>query len=460
MGVREARRLAAVEAATAKRKEDRISSRLGALKSALSQRQFQRLKARYRELGAAAVVHGNRGRPSPRRLAEAVRAEIQALLLQSEPRLNDCHIRDLLAERGTVVSRDTVRRVRRALGLAPKRRRRPAQHRRRRERAAQRGAMVLIDGSLHHWLGSEQPRCTLVGMIDDASGEILSLVFRPGEDLHGYVLALRRVIRDHGVPATLYGDRTAIAVRSDPHWSQEEELEGRQRPTHFGQILEELGIRYIAARSPQAKGRIERAWQTLQDRLVAELALHGITTLEAAEAFVPEFMARYRAWFGRTPRRADTAFRSAPRGLDDILACRYRRVVGRDNVVTFFAQALAIPPGPHRRSYFNRTVEVRERLDGRLRVFSQGAVLAEWPAPAESFTLIPRATERGRARARSDNERQGSPQIASHPAPQVAGRASGSRRGQITNIRRPTKHHPWKQPYDPNLRPSSAEAEG
>src|SRR5881397_2690683 len=110
-------------------------------------------------------------------------------------------------------------------------------------------------------------RYSLIGTIDDATGVPLSGCFRMQEDLHGFATALRDLIHTHGVPEALYGDRTNIAVRSDKNWSLEEELEGRQRPTQFGQMLEELGIRYIPAHSPEAKGRIERLWQTFQDRL-------------------------------------------------------------------------------------------------------------------------------------------------------------------------------------------------
>src|SRR5439155_7486573 len=278
MGIREARRLGEIEAAL----RGEITNRQGAQHAGLSQRQFKRLRARVQKLGAKGLVHGNRGRPSPRRLDEPIRAKVVALLQRTEVCVNDCHIRDLLADQSLTVSADTVRRLRRRLGLPAKQRRRPARHHRRREREARIGAMVLIDGSPFHWLGPQQPESTLTGTVDDATGRILSLTFRPEEDLHGFVVALRDLIRAHGVPGVLYGDGTSIAVRNDPYWTREEELAGRQRPSHFGQMLEELGIRYIRARTPEAKGRIERLWRTLQDRLTAELALHGATTLDAA----------------------------------------------------------------------------------------------------------------------------------------------------------------------------------
>ena len=307
--------------------------------------------------------------------------------------------------------------------------------------------MVQIDGSPFRWLGAGQPELTLVGTIDDASGEIPSLTLRPEEDLHGFTVALRDLITTHGVPGVLYGDRTSIAVRNDDGWTVADEFAGRQLPPHFGQMLEELGIRYIAATSPEAKGRIERLWRTLQDRLAAELALHGITTLEAAQAFLPDFIARFNRRFGRPPRQREAAWQRPPRHLDRILACRYTRTVNRDNTVSLYRQILHLPPGPHRRSYHRCQVEVRELLDGRLLVLHQGQVIAEQLPPAGPFTLIPRGTER----ARRENGALRASRIDDRPEVRVPSRPKKTRRGQLTNIRRPSTRHPWKQPFVLNL---------
>ncbi len=195
-----------------------------------------------------------------------------------------------------------------------------------------------------------------------------------------------------GLPETLYGDRTNIAIRNDAHWDREEELAGQRRPTQFGQMLEELGVRYIAAHSPEAKGRIERHWKTFQDRLPAELSLHGIRTLEAFDAFLPSFLERCRGWFAKAPRDTTPAWRPVPRHVDRILACRYSRVVGRDNVVSIPGHTIQLPRGGSRRSFAHARVEVRELLDGRLLVLHQGAVLVEHAAPPPPFVLVPRAS--------------------------------------------------------------------
>ena len=184
---------------------------------------------------------------------------------------------------------------------------------------------MQLDASLFPWLGDRGPQLTLHGAIDDATGICVALYFRPHEDLHGYATLLRTLCTTYGLPLALYGDRLGVFVRNDAHWTLEEELRGTQDPTHFGRILQELGIGYIAAHSPQAKGRIERFWQTLQDRLVSELRLRGISTLEAANAFLPVFLADLNPRFARAPADAAAAWRPAPRDLAAVLSCRYTR---------------------------------------------------------------------------------------------------------------------------------------
>ena len=439
MGVTEARRLGLVEAA----ERGEMTNREGAQRARLSLRQFKRLRRRYRDRGPAGLAHGNRGRASPRRLQSRIREQIEALL-RGEVRLNDCHLRDLLAERGVRVSAEAVRQMRRRLGLPPKHRRRPRRYYARREAAARAGALVLIDGSPFHWFGPDQPVYSLIGTIDDATGVPLSGCFRLQEDLHGFTTALRDLIHTHGVPEALYGDRTNIAVRSDKNWSLEEELEGRQRPTQFGQMLEELGIRYIPAHSPEAKGRIERLWQTFQDRLTAEFALQGIQDPAAAEAFLPQFFARFRGWFGRTARDATPAWRPAPPSLDLALACRYERTVARDNTVTLGGRPIQIR---QRHSWYRRRVEVRELLHGRVCVLHQNQLLAEAPALPVPFTLETRDTGRNRRRAPSVSLPLRAKALAPIPQPRTT-------RGRCHTP--PGKDHPWRKPYNPNLIPATS----
>ena len=151
---------------------------------------------------------------------------------------------------------------------------------------------------------------------------MLALHFRPTEDLHGYLTLCRDLFVTHGLPVALYGDRLNVFTRNDRHWTLEEELQGAQHPTHFGRMLADLGVGYIPAQSPQAKGRVERLWQTLQDRLASELRLHRITTREAANAFLPAFLADYNRRFAHPPADPRPLWRRPPRDLDRLLSCR------------------------------------------------------------------------------------------------------------------------------------------
>jgi len=396
MSRKEARRPGLVEAAL----KGKITNREGAAALGMSVRQFRRLRGRYRTKGVQGLLHGNRGRSSSRRLSAPIRERVVALLRTTYAGFNDHHFTEKLREVEKLrISREAVRQIRQAAQITPVRRRRPKQYRARRLREARPGALVLLDGSTFAWFGPEEPLSTLLGAIDDATGEILALHFRPHEDLHGYTELLRRMARSHGLPVQLYGDRLNIFVRNDACWTLEEELAGVQNPTHFGTMLRALAIGYIPAGSPQAKGRIERLWRTLQDRLVSELRLRCITTREAGEGFLPLFLPDFNQRFALAPRESTTAWRCPPSDLAQLLACRYSRVVARDNTVSIPGRWAQIPPGPSRRSYQGCRVTVREQLDGGLLVFHQDQLIATDPPPPRPFTLMARdAGSSGRRR--------------------------------------------------------------
>jgi transposase len=431
MSRKEARRPGLVQLAVA----GTITTAAGARALAMTPRQFRRLTARYRVEGVRGLVHRLRGRPSPRALDPAVRARVLDLIQTTYRDFNDCHCTEKLRTvEGLVVGRDTVRRLRRALGMPPKRRRRPRQHRTRRPRRATMGSLVLVDGSAFDWLGTGTP-CLLLGAIDDATSTVLALHLRPAEDLHGYLRLLHQITMAYGLPVTLYGDRLGVFVRNDPHWTLEEELQGAQHPTQFGQILRDLGIGYIAAHSPEAKGRIERLWDTLQDRLVAELRLHGITTVAATEAFLPTYLADHNRRLAQPPADPTAAWRRAPPDLADRLACRYTRVIARDNTVRLGTRVVQIPRGPHGRSYAGWRVELRECFDGRLLVDAQGRRLGTAPAPPGEFVLVPRRAPRPRA----------APPASAAPARPAAPLAALTALAQ--HLRQAARPHPWRQTF-------------
>jgi transposase len=336
----------------------------------ISRRHVKRLKVRYRQGSGAALAHASRGRPSPRRLPERTRQHIVRLARSRYAGFNDHQMCEkLVEEEGFSLSRETLRRLLRATGIASPRKRRAPAHRQRRLRSAREGEMVLLDGSLHDWLEGRGPQLTALGFQDDATSKILAAEFFPTETSEGYFRLLHQLLRRRGVPLSFYGDQHAIFVRNDDHWTVEEQLAGHRQPTQFGRALQQLGIRYIAAQSPQAKGRVERLWGTLQDRLTSELRLARACDLDSANRVLRSFIADYNRRFGRTPRDAAKAWRPAPANLDRICCFRYERVVSKDNVVQWNSRRFQIPPQPRRFSFAGAKVQLNQLLNGRIRIF-------------------------------------------------------------------------------------------
>ena len=364
--------------------EHRLTGAQAATALGLTERHVWWLLARLREEGRPALVHGNRGRPSGRRLPKATQHQILALARGPYAGLNTTHLTEKLqADHGLTVSRATVHRLLRAAGVTRPRHRRAPRHRARRPRKAQAGTLVLWDGSPHAWLEARGPRCCLVGAMDDATGALLpGAVFVPAEDTVSYLRLLRVLVGTCGIPVALYMDRHGIFRRNDAAWTLAEELAGRQEPTQVGRALEALGITPIYALSPQAKGRIERLWNTLQDRLVAELRLAGITTLAAANAFLPAFTLAFNARFARPAADTAPAWRPVPRGLDlDRLCSLYTEAtVLNDNTVRTQGLVLQLTPGPGARGYAQARVEVRHLLDGTWRIYHRDQLLTTQPA--------------------------------------------------------------------------------
>jgi hypothetical protein len=299
---------------------------------------------------------------------------------------NDSHLAEKLrAEENLDLSRETVRRVLRSAKLASPQQRRPRKYRSRRPPRPRFGMMALTDASRHDWLEGRGPTLTLIGFQDDATGQILAAHFQlEAENTVGYLRALHSMTT-HGVPLSLYRDRHSIFQRNDAHWTLAEQLAGKQAPTQLGRALEELGIEQIPAYSPQAKGRIERAWRTCQDRLVSELRLAHAATLPQANAVLDQFCADYNQRFARPAAEAASDFRSLPRRFDlaRCLSLHYQRVVAADHTVTLGARSIALPPLPAARGYAGETVELAHQLDGLLHVYRGDQLLLALPLPLE-----------------------------------------------------------------------------
>lgn len=337
---------------------------------AVTPRHVKRLKARYRQRGEAALAHDSRGRPSPRRIPASVRQRILGLARTTYAGFNDHHLHQKLTEQeGFSLHRETLRRLLRAAGLGPPRKRRPPAHRQRRLRSARQGEIVLLDGSPHDWLQGRGPKLTALGFQDDATGKILAAGLFPAETTEGYFHLLRRLLSRFGVPVALYGDRNGIFIRNDDHGTVEEQLAGQRQPTQFGRALQQLGITYIAANSPQAKGRVERLWGVLQDRLVSELRLAGACDLESANRVLQKFIADYNRRFARVPRQTECAWRPAPKDLDRICCFQHARIVSNDNVVQWDGHRFQIPPHPRRFSFAGAKVWLYQNLEGKIAIY-------------------------------------------------------------------------------------------
>jgi hypothetical protein len=330
-------------------------------------------------------LHGNRGKaPWNKTVSEKIKQVVE-LARGRYQGFNDSHLTEKLREKEKItLSRPTVRTILRQGGIAAVRKRGVKRHYKRRERRAQEGALLLWDGSAHHWFGKEAQQLNLTAVIDDATGAFLHGVFTLEEDAQSYLLCLRAILLEKGIPLGLYMDRHGIFRRNDDHWSLQEQLAGEQTPTQVGQALRELGIEAIFALSPQAKGRVERLFNTLQDRLVQELKLAAISTPQQATDFVNgPFKTDFNARFAKPPRERQAAWRALPKGVDVDRICsfRYQAMVGNDNAVRLGGIILDIPPGPRHRGYAKTRVEVHHLLDGRWRVYFKDELLLETTPP-------------------------------------------------------------------------------
>ena len=349
-------------------------------------RQVRRLRARFRQEGIASVIHGNTGRQPANRIDPAMAGRIVDL---AGPQgkyhdLNVCHLQELLErEEQIVISRSTLDRLLKVAGVRKAGKPGRRVHRRRRERRPAEGMLLQIDGSPFAWLEDRGSKATLMGAIDDATGKVLYLHFRPTEDQVGYLLMLRGIALRYGLPMSIYHDRHTI-LRSPKEPTLEDELAGQPPMSQIQRIIDELGIEAIPAYSPQAKGRIERLWGTLQDRLTKELRLAGITTLEGANAFLPAFMAHYNAHFAKEPQDPHHVWVPLPPDLDIAyyFSIRETRTVRADHCISFKSQLLQLLPGPKDPSLVGQKVSVHVVPEGEIYLYHEKRRIASQPVAA------------------------------------------------------------------------------
>ena len=352
----------------------------------ISERQARRILAAYRKEGAAALSHGNRGRQPRNAVNEDVATAVVILASGKYAGFNHSHLTEVLAEReGIHLSRQTVSRLLNRHGLPSARRHRPPKHRVRRERMPQEGMLLQIDGSHHPWLEERGPRFALLLAVDDATGTVAGAVFQPEEDTRGYFLLMEGIIRGYGIPLALYGDRHGVFKFS----GKPRHIQPPVEATHFSRAIQELGIEQVFARSPQAKGRVERMAGTFQDRLVSELRLAGARTIDQANAVLWEFLPRFNSQFRVPAQRPEAAYRVLDSSifLERVLCFKHTRQVARDNTVKFQWRTLQLLPSADRPSYAGVKVEVLEQSSGQLMVRYGGEVIPHQEAPPRPGAL-------------------------------------------------------------------------
>lgn len=347
--------------------QSQVAERLG-----LSVRQVERLYRAYKTGGAAALVSKKRGRPSPRKLPQALRAEVLRIVCERYADFGPTLAHEKLTEsHGVKVSVETLRQWMMAERIwLPRAERAPRVHQPRHRRACL-GELVQIDGCDHEWFEARALRCVLLVYVDDATGRLMHLRFVHSESTFDYFESTRRYLQEHGKPVAFYSDKASI-FRVNA-----KQPRGGDGFTQFARAMGELNIEILCANTPQAKGRVERAHLTLQDRLVKELRLRKVSTLDAANRFVPRFIADYNGRFAREPASRHNAHRPVgphedlnrifrwkePRKLTQNLTVHYKRVL---YLLEASPQALALR---------GKLVEVHEMQDGTVTIEHGGVEL-------------------------------------------------------------------------------------
>ena len=357
-----------------------IASKDGAVILRISERQMKRIRKRWREEGDSGLAHKRRGTPSNRRIPDSVMQRAVDLIRGKYPDFKPTFASEKLELDGICVSEETVRKWMIEAGLWKPRKKRE-HHRERRERRERFGEMIQVDGSLHDWLEGRGPRMTLIAMIDDATSEVV-LRFAPAEGFPSVMATMRLWLEKHGRPLSIYADRHSIWVAKAGEPGERDELD----TTQLRRALRDLDIEFIAARSPQAKGRVERLFETLQDRLVKELRLAGIDNMDDANRFLEEtYLPWHNQRFRLEPASKANAHRRLGRGfdLDLILSGHEERTVANDYTLRwrnrFFQIHKPVPTGLR-----GARATVADLADGSLRIVFRGRDL-NWEEISKSI---------------------------------------------------------------------------
>lgn len=348
-----------------------LSQIAAAAQMQLSVRQVKRLTKAVRERGASALISKRRGQPSNRRIADTEKTRVIQLVRQHYPDFGPELAGEYLrAHHHFKASVETLRGWMMADGLWQAKVRRAKRIHSPRARRACLGELVQIDGSHHAWFEERSPKCCLTAFIDDATGRVLGARFTPTETTAAYFEVLHQCIQAHGIPLALYSDRHSIFTKHDPE---------DPKPTQFERALLQLQIEPIQARSPQAKGRVERLFQTLQDRLCKALRLHKISGIEEANIWIAQYIATHNQQFAVAPRSDEDAHRAwtaTPEDLLRICAHHHQRQLGSNLSCQFEGQILQVHPHQDLAPKGRAQVDIVQYGDARLELLYHGQVLA------------------------------------------------------------------------------------
>lgn len=347
----------------------------GAETLGVSSRQLRRLKTKYLREGELGLVHGNRGRKPKNAISEELRRRVVSLYEEKYYDSNFCHLSQLLGEHeGLDVSPSSVGRILKLSGKAAKHQRRQVKKHRLRERRAQAGMLWQVDATPYEWLGEEFGKFAMYAAIDDASGIVAGAFFTQNECMEGYSEMMKQGIQRYGIPLAIYSDRHTIFRSPNEKLTVDEELAGQEIPlSNFGKAMAELGIGHIKATTPQAKGRIERLWGTLQDRMPVELRLLGIQGVKEANEALPELLKRHNERYRVIPAESVEAYRVLEEGmrLDYIFSWRETRKVGTGCSIAY-KNEIYVPKDETICLETRTAVEVRETFSGELIIWHKG----------------------------------------------------------------------------------------
>src|SRR3990170_1669848 len=330
----------------------KISNNQAATLLGLSTRQIIRLKSKVRGADLRGIVHGNRGKPPKTAIGKETKETILNLYLNTYNGFNVSHFGESLKEaHGIDVSRETLRNLLLNSGLRCKAKSQP-KHRSRRTRMPKSGLLIQMDSSEHQWLGGDS--IWLIATIDDATGEVPYALFVDSDSTENNMRVIKRLIEKKGIPVALYTDGASHFI-TQRHYSYRVNLKCDYSPTQIQRALNELGVGLIIAGSPQAKGRVERLFGTFQDRLLKELKLYKISSIEKANVYLHnKFLPRFNNKFSNAPKDPETAWRVLPKelNLESVFSIKEQRTVMADNTISF-AKAKVV---------------VEKRLDGSIHI--------------------------------------------------------------------------------------------